>query len=58
MLQEKEAALRRLAQTQQTVNPHNAQSAKDLLREAEAIADLCRAVRRLIDDAPGIDGLS
>ena len=56
VLQQKEAVLRRLVQAQQTVNPQNAQSTQDLLREAESIADLCRAVRRLIEHAPGIEG--
>ena len=53
MLQEKEAVLRRLAQAQHAVSPTSAQ---DALREADAIADLCSAVRRLIRHAPGAEG--
>ncbi|NDP63131.1 chemotaxis protein CheB [Polaromonas sp.] len=50
VLQEKQAVLRRLAQAQHAVSPKNAQ---DALREADAIADLCSAVRRLIKHVPG-----
>ena len=53
VLQEKEAVLRRLAQARQAVNP---QKAQDALREADAIADLCNAVRRLTRHAPGAEG--
>lgn len=54
VLQEKEAVLRRLAQAQHAVRP---QSAQDALREADAIADLCHAVRRLTRHAPGAEGV-
>ena len=53
LLQEKEAILRRLAQEQQAVRP---QSAQDALREANAIDELCSAVRRLIQRTPGAEG--
>lgn len=53
VLQEKEAVLRRLAQIQHTVSP---KSAQDALREADAIADLCSAIRRLTRHAPGAEG--
>jgi two-component system chemotaxis response regulator CheB len=51
VLQEKEAVLRRLAQAQETVMPD---IAHDALREADEIAEVCRAMRRLTQSAPGI----
>ena len=53
MLQEKEAVLRRLAQSQHAVSP---KSAQDTLREANAIADLCSTIRKLTRHAPGAEG--
>lgn len=54
VLQEKEAVLRRLAQAQQTATPQN----KEALHEADAIADLCNAIRRLTKNAPGDEGVA
>ena len=54
VLQEKEAVLRRLAKAQETVMP---EVARDALSEANAIADLCSAVRRLTKSAPGAEGV-
>ncbi len=53
VLQEKEAVLRRLAQTQEASMP---EVARDALREADTIADLCSAMRGLTQSAPGING--
>ena len=53
--QEKEAVLRRLAPAHETVMPD---IARDALREADAMADLCSAVRRLTKSAPGAEGVN
>ena len=53
-LHEKEAVRRRLAPAQETVMP---EVARDALRKANAMADLCSAVRRLTKSAPGAEGV-
>lgn len=52
VLQEKETVLRRLAQAQEAAMPD---IARDALREADAIATLCQAVRGLTKSAPSLD---
>ena len=55
VLQEKEAVRRLLAPAHETVMP---EVARDALREADAMADLCSAVRRLTKSAPGAEGVN
>jgi two-component system chemotaxis response regulator CheB len=56
VLQEKQAVLRRLAQAQAQEGAMP-EVAHDALREANEIAGLCNAIRRLTQRAPGIGGL-
>ena len=54
VLQEKEAVLRRLAQTQGAFTP---EMAHETLREADAIAEVCSAVRGLVKPAPSAEAV-